>query len=258
MLAGSQRISKGKPLSEEARTLQQSQTSITWFSGHSLSLRKTREFRPYNVWELSERPMQATAAPRSENDQRPPSLETATAVRLSDLGWTACLCCSIVPRSGPRRSEGNTGLDRRAGRHRSLSKCATVLPHGDLARSPRRSRQRAKKGRFLGRRALRGVQPADANAGPVPASSRRQDRWQGRRLRVWYSTMDTGDNTRKDKRRAATEGDRRDARRQPANLEGKNPERRGSDASAIPDLYYLVFGALPVLKENKRVQAVQR
>src|SRR3954451_6573286 len=70
--------------------------------------------------------------------------------------------CSIVPRSGPRRSEGNTGLDRRAGRHRSLSKCATVLPHGDLARSPRRSRQRAKKGRFLGRRALRGIQPADA------------------------------------------------------------------------------------------------
>src|SRR3954462_13336197 len=48
--------------------------------------------------------MQATAAPRSENDQRPLSLETAPAVRLSDLGWTACLCCSIVPRSGPRRS----------------------------------------------------------------------------------------------------------------------------------------------------------
>src|SRR3954466_5018066 len=106
--------------------------------------------------------MQATPAPRSENDQRPPSLETAPAVRLSDLGWTACLCLLNCTTLRAAALEGNTGLDRRAGRHRSLSKCATVLPHGDLARSPRRSRQRAKKGRFLGRRALRGVQPADA------------------------------------------------------------------------------------------------
>ena len=30
------------------------------------------------------------------------------------------------------------------------------------------------------------------NAGPVPASSRRQDRWQGRRLRVWDSTVGRG------------------------------------------------------------------
>ena len=57
--------------------------------------------------------------------------------------------------------------------------------------------------------------------------------------------LDSGDNTLKDKRRAATEGARRDARRQPANLEGKNPERRGSDASAIPDLDYQVFRAPP-------------
>src|SRR4051812_30110338 len=57
--------------------------------------------------------------------------------------------------------------------------------------------------------------------------------------------LDTGDNTLKDKRRAATEGARRDARRQPANLEGRNHERRGADASAIPDLDYQVFRAPP-------------
>src|SRR4051812_19667431 len=57
--------------------------------------------------------------------------------------------------------------------------------------------------------------------------------------------LDTGDNAMKDKRRAATEGARRDPRRQPANLEGRSQERRGSDAPAIPDLDYQVFEALP-------------
>src|SRR5436309_689775 len=56
------------------------------------NIRNDQRYATPNVWELSERPMQATTAPRSENDQRPPSLETAPAVRLSDLGWTACLC----------------------------------------------------------------------------------------------------------------------------------------------------------------------
>ena len=95
-------------------------------------------FLPHNVWELSERPMQATAAPRSENDQRPPSLETAPAVRLSDLGWTACLWLLNCTTSRAATLKGNTGLDRRAGRHRRFSKRATVLPRGGLARSQRR------------------------------------------------------------------------------------------------------------------------
>ena len=76
--------------------------------------------------------------------------------------------------------------------------------------------------------------------------------------RVGIHGLDAGDRALKDKRRVATEGARREARRQPANLEGKNPERRGSDALAIPDLDYQVFGALPSPQGNKRVQAVQR
>jgi hypothetical protein len=43
MLAGSRRISKGKTLSEEARTLQQSQTSTTRFSGHHPLLKENRK-----------------------------------------------------------------------------------------------------------------------------------------------------------------------------------------------------------------------
>ena len=89
--------------------------------------------------------MQATAAPRSEDDQRPPSLETAPAVRLSDLGWTACLCLLNCTTPRPTPLKGQHRTYRRAGRHRSLSKCATVLPHGGLARSQRRTRQRSKK-----------------------------------------------------------------------------------------------------------------
>jgi hypothetical protein len=48
--------------------------------------------------------MQTTAAPRSDAGQRPQSLDTAPAVRLSDLGWPPLLrnFSTNQPENGPQ------------------------------------------------------------------------------------------------------------------------------------------------------------
>ena len=150
-------------------------------------------------------------------------------------------------------------MDRRAGRHRSLSKCATVLPHGGRARSPRRSRQRAKNGRFSGqedsaRRPTCGFETQNRH----PPALRDKIAGRARSSACEIHRSDAGDSALKDERQAPTEGARRDDRRLPTPLEGRNHGRRGSDTSVTPDLDYQVSGHYPLLKENKRFQAVQR
>jgi hypothetical protein len=49
-LAGCQRISKGEPMSEEARTLSNPRPQLPGLQGAPSPQRKTKEFRPYNLW----------------------------------------------------------------------------------------------------------------------------------------------------------------------------------------------------------------
>jgi hypothetical protein len=137
--------------------------------------------------------MQATAAPRSENDQRPPSLETAPAVRLSDLGWTACPCllnCTMLRAAtlGGQHRFGHAVLEGIEACRNVQRFCPTAA---SLEAPDAPGNVRRKAASWAGGLCAASNLPT-RNAGPAPASSRRQDRWQGRRLRVWDATVGRG------------------------------------------------------------------